>query len=380
MLVDKSEIKKKKLLILGNGFDLHCNLKSKFSDFMFEEVFIKGDTRYLALEKHFLKKNIWYYLLAFRFYYKASSPIFLYVGGNDIKWMDVEDFIKCVLVKDKNNRLLPWLKETFEGLKSFNFYTDHISDFYGDDYFKAAVVDCIDNIKDNYSDIFQLLFGELNQFEKDFSDYLKRQLDKCDYLAFAHKTLDAFKENKLYDKLYIWSFNYTDPSHDYDNCRFQRIHGGLYNDVSDAIIGIDQNDINDIDENLNIIRFTKAWRKISTIGFVEELPNKEEVDEICIYGHSLGKQDYSYFHSIFNYYGFASDSKIVVRFYYSDYALNPDGTPNTVENDKNYNSFIDSVFKLLIDYASNSINEKESKTLITRLLLERRVLIEKLND
>ena len=62
----------------------------------------------------------------------------------------------------------------------------------------------------------------------------------------------------------------------------------------------------------------------------------------------------------------------------SNYEENEDGTPNNEKNQYNYLKYIDSIFKLLNDYAKNSVNEKESKTLVTRLLLERRILIEEL--
>ncbi|OBU83040.1 hypothetical protein A8C58_00430 [Enterococcus faecium] len=63
------------------------------------------------------------------------------------------------------------------------------------------------------------------------------------------------------------------------------------------IFGIDQDEI---DPNLDIYRFTKTFRqmtetKLAVIYQENILPDKETVNEIVFFGHSLSLLDYSYF-------------------------------------------------------------------------------------
>lgn len=385
VLIEEKDIKKRIFLVLGNGFDLHCGLQSTFNQFMKEKVFAERNTSYIHRLSSYFKPNpnIWYYLLTYKFYFSNSDSIFGFISDKDPKWMSVEDFIKDTLVDNGNNALLNWLKGLFKDVKDRANYL-HCDAFFQkyekDNQYKEIVAEYIIDNGEKYQSLFDLLFEDLKRFEDEFSKYLSEILDKSDYIIKAHKALDSFKEDKLYDKLYIWSFNYTNPAYNYDNCAFQRVHGELNDKENGIIIGIDQNEIKDAEKNREAFRFTKAWRKMANIGFVQSLPNKEEINEIAIYGHSLGPQDYSYFHSIFNYFDIANNKDVVVKFYYSDHAFLRDGRPDEKRNKINYDKHVDNVFKLLIDYASNSINERESKTLLTRLLLERRILIEQFYD
>lgn len=374
-------LKKHTLLIIGNGFDLHCGLKSAFSDFMKEKVLISNHNGYyFHLSSLFQIKNIWYYLLAFRFYFSNSDSIFGSSKESELKWMSVEDFIKEVLVDDGKNALLLWLKELFKDVQENRCHSDSFFNKYEKNSEYTELI--ADYVVENHvkgKNLYDLLFEDLKSFENDFSSYLSEVLGKSDFINKAHKAFDSFKIIKSQGKLYIWSFNYTNPAFNYD-CIFQRVHGELNSKENGIIIGIDQNEIRDANKNKYIYRFTKAWRKMANTSTTQSLPDKKEISRIAIYGHSLGPQDYSYFHSIFNYFDIANNKELTVVFYYSNYAFTKDNKPDVTRNRINYEKYVDSVFKLLLDYASNSISEKESKTFLTRLLLEERVKIELFND
>ena len=377
MTLDESKIDNRILLIIGNGFDLHCNLHSKFSNFMETKVLQENYAFYkpfLLFKKH----NIWYYLLTFTFYYKDLNHFFIFKDNRDPKWMDVEEYIKDLLCE--KNTVYTWMNDLFLKLKTNSVNSEALFPFYRGNECKQVIAEYLDGIVMKYNNLIDLMFEELTKFENDFAEYLKEQTKNTEYYSLAKKTLDSFKFDKSYDELYVWSFNYTNPVYDYDNCLFQNIHGTLDDANNRIIIGIDQNELSkeDLDENKGIIRFTKAWKKLKYIGPVNSLPDKNRINYISIYGHSLGKQDYSYFHSIFNYYDIINNQSIKIIFYFSDYVKDKNGNYDYEKNKKNQLDYVDSIFRLLLDYASNSIEENESRTLITRLLLERRIMIQEL--
>lgn len=51
-----------KFVIIGNGFDLHCGLKSSFKDFFFQKILNKDGQVNVASTR----SNIWYLLFYFR--------------------------------------------------------------------------------------------------------------------------------------------------------------------------------------------------------------------------------------------------------------------------------------------------------------------------
>ena len=379
MLLSENQIDNRILVVIGNGFDLHCKLYSSFSHFMNAEVLVENYQIYKTYNIIFKKFNIWYYLLTFSFYIDDKEGFFTFINNNDPRWMDVENYIKGILC-DKKNKQYDWMNQVLYAVKNPLSVRDKGFYYYRDNGMKELIFNYMSREAKKYNYLTDFLYDELERFEDDFTSYLKQEAEKDEFVELTKKTLERFKINKNYDALYVWSFNYTNPVNNYDNCLYQNIHGCLEDENNRIIIGIDQNELNDeiISTRKGIIRFTKAWKKLRYIGPVNELPDRNKINQISIYGHSLGAQDYSYFHSIFNYYDIINKSNLKVAFYFSNYEENEDGTPNNEKNQYNYLKYIDSIFKLLNDYAKNSVNEKESKTLVTRLLLERRILIEEL--
>ena len=115
----------KNLLVIGNGFDLHCKLNSKFNHFFESEVLRQKQDNSFELIKN---KNVWYILLFYSFY-QTDKNIFHPLSNNnqhDIKWMNVEEFIKSILTKKAPNAA-PFYGQT---------YVDFLNNFYinKDDY------------------------------------------------------------------------------------------------------------------------------------------------------------------------------------------------------------------------------------------------------
>ena len=63
------------------------------------------------------------------------------------------------------------------------------------------------------------------------------------------------------------------------------------------IIGFDSSDL--YDSQYAAIKLSKSWQKMNVTTTEYQLP-PNSINAIKFYGHSLGKQDYSYFHNIFD--------------------------------------------------------------------------------
>ena len=94
------------LLVIGNGFDLNCGLKSSFNDFFKTKIStIKSaaDT-YLNV----VCDNIWYLLFYFAFYdetyYDSEfNQIVEKIPISNPRWMDIESFVKKIVTFNKKD-------------------------------------------------------------------------------------------------------------------------------------------------------------------------------------------------------------------------------------------------------------------------------------
>ena len=167
----------------------------------------------------------------------------------------------------------------------------------------------------------------------------------------------------------ILSFNYTalfDILEVQSPCLYNNVHGKLCMNkcaencsTSNIIFGIDDTIVQSQDENFEIHKFSKTYRKMLYANAESRvLPTKNNPLEIKFYGHSLSEADYSYFQSIFDYYNLYENSKVSLMFYYSK------GFEQT-----------DEVYRLINTYGKTLSNKDQGKNLTHKLLLENRLKI-----
>ena len=355
------------LLIIGNGFDLNCQIKSSFSDFI---ETVERDS------------NIWYLLFRFAFpseFYEGNHFIEA-IRVDDILWKDVESLIKRVLflsIFDKKKSETTRLEKFF----SVSNYVELLKTIYSNRF----------NSQFHYSDeqivllknyftvkfpagprrpllnILDFLYKELLAFENDFQKYIEHISENNVYRAKSIQLFNLLQEKnaEIYDVL---SFNYTFPkysgNYSFQCYSFNYIHGSIDEKI---IIGYDSSDLDiEIGKELQL---SKIYQKLMSNLKSFSLPNKDEVSCIKIYGHSLGSQDYSYFHSIFDYYDIANNKNISLNFCYTPFKA------TSAENEKIKEEYISNVYKLLNKYSSLRNNAESIDTLTNRLLLENRLHI-----
>lgn len=408
------------LLILGNGFDLHCGLKSSYKDFFQSTIFDTIGGRYGLPQMKAGVSGFWETLLFG--YYTTFSKV-------NYNWCDIETIIKnTVLAIGNHNKGL-----AFEALESVKRREDpnEIKSVYGTiEHF--LYINCMSIFYDilysgkTYSDdeayslLINRILQELHKFERGFCKYIKNNIVNpnnekeynTQYIVNAmnllntltgftdirYETIDDIIERQeeayykpLSPTMYqsdwrekhilsqefsnlhsvnILSFNYTalfDILGVQSPCLYNNVHGKLCmnkcaeNCVScNIIFGIDDTIIQSQEENFELHKFSKTYRKM-LIADAETsiLPKKDnQMIEIKFYGHSLSEADYSYFQSIFDYYNLYENNKVSLIFYYSK------GFEQT-----------DEVYRLINTYGKTLFNKDQGKNLTHKLLLENRLKI-----
>lgn len=407
------------LLILGNGFDLHCGLKSAYKDFFQSTILDTIGGRFGLQQMKAGVSGFWETLL---FGYYTTF------GKVNYNWCDIETIIKDTILpiggyyREIAYKALSSVKRgeaPVDAIKTLNdpierFLYQNCMTFYYSFYRIKTYAD-----DEMYSLLVDKIFQDLHKFEKRFCKYMKDTIVNpnnekeynTQYIINAmnllktltgftdiqYKTIDDiierqeeayykqlsptinqpdWREKHILSKEFvnlhsvnILSFNYTalfDILGVQSPCLYNNIHGKLcMNKCADncascnIIFGIDDTIIQSQEENFELHKFSKTYRKMLNADVETSiLPKKDNPLEIKFYGHSLSEADYSYFQSIFDYYNLYENSKVSLMFYYSK------GFEQT-----------DEVYRLINTYGKTLSNKNQGKNLTHKLLLENRLKI-----
>lgn len=407
------------LLILGNGFDLHCGLKSAYKDFFRSTILDTTGEQFNLKRMRAGVSGFWETLLFV--YYKNS-------GKTDYNWCDIETIIKnTVLAIGSHGKGFAFYalgnvkrgEDPNEVIKSINepiekFLYQSCMSFYYSFYRRKPYSD-----NELFSLLIDQILQDLHNFERRFCKYIKDNIVNPNkekefneqYLVNAmnllrtltgftdiqYGTIDdiiereeeeyweqcsptmrqsAWREKHILSKEFanlhsvnILSFNYTalfDILGVQSPCLYNNVHGKLCMNkcaencsTSNIIFGIDDTIVQSQDENFEIHKFSKTYRKMLYANAeTRVLPTKDNPLEIKFYGHSLSEADYSYFQSIFDYYNLYENSKVSLIFYYSK------GFEQT-----------DKIYRLINTYGKTLSNKNQGKNLTHKLLLENRLKI-----
>ena len=370
------------ILVLGNGFDLNCGLKSSFNNFYKATIL---DNKNMINDK--VLRNIWYLLLYLCFYaYKDNvidtnkySHLEVIKKENPL-WMDIETFIKKIVTgysKNKDNngstktKIITYL---YNQLNNDVEQSEHLDDLYIRRHFQEFYSK---RKNKTYADLYLYLLSQLQIFEKQFADYILLEVSNNGfYNANSERLLDNIVDFDT-NKVYVIDFNYTGFSLEerfktFFNTAINKIHGDAKKEV---IIGFDSSDVDYSDNNYKGgLILSKSWQILNQENENEDLPNEESIKYIIFYGHSLGEQDYSYFHTLFDKYNLYNGHVILV-FCYSDYE---DTKTKIIKHRMEY---LKNIHALLNDYAVKSGKEtSKCITLVNRLELEKRIYIRKIDN
>jgi len=230
-------------LIIGNGFDLQCGLKSKYSDF-FE--WLRQDNE--------RANNFW------AVYFLNNSP-------EDQGWIDIESSLQEILnaTAIKVPRMKYWVNT------ATSYYTNLRKTglaSYPESQEANYIIRRIENgDREQFQYDLYWFLDELIAFGRQFSKYLKFEVSRnTNYLTNVIKLLDMLLE---VERTEIISFNYTNPF-DFnsftrqgrqlkDTCtRITNVHGTY--DENSIIFGVDTTE--EFPLNVDAHIFTKTHRKM----------------------------------------------------------------------------------------------------------------------
>ena len=334
------------LIILGNGFDLACGLKSSYNDFFEWELGRENITpNFMKINLEMIKKdqssfyNVDPKLLEFNI---RLLLFFMSEHSKNSTWQNIESQMDFYLqngilksnyyfVDNEDDKIK---KYRFQILKNANKIVNERGKYKKiseGEYNQQLTNIFLDDLYDLEEDFETFLFekaGYYSNSKEGQNTYFKLSRELLMKLAKVDAPQDNFSYNVI-------SFNYTDPwnkrwSENIDDLsdfkspnKSINVHGKASKKDGKAnriIFGIDNQNISPSnDEYL----FTKTFR---TLVNYSDLRNSQdvtfqnvydkEISVIKFFGHSLGEADYSYFQQLFDFYNIYHNNNIKLIFYF----------------------------------------------------------------
>lgn len=330
------------VLVIGNGFDLHCGLKSSFKNF-FDSELKNGN----QLNVKRIKSNIWYLIFTFAFMLKEDKggKIVPFVGNDNPLWMDVETYIDKVFRSTKSLPIFDFVNNTLK--KEPDMFLSDSDIINGDSknqpFLMSHRVRYLKN-QFKFTSASDLLLHELNIFEKDFAFYLINELKnkKIKYEQEVNKFVLITIDNYATNSFFVLSFNYTrNFGSSVDSDKIINVHGTL--DKGNIIIGIGDYENGGLPGR---DLFKKSKRRVKDDYGSINLPPIVDIKSVCFYGCSFSKQDWNYYRLLFNFYKLGQ-SNIVFKFLYSDFCEKKEDNKNN--RNKYYNACSETVNKYFVE-------------------------------
>ncbi|WP_339346845.1 AbiH family protein [Bifidobacterium apis] len=417
------------LLILGNGFDLQCGLKSSFKDFMKTRQAVFFKTRGMVASSP-IPPDTGYMDAAHNQKVKGNSPVYwyrykgltiwdfiLYEDQQQRAWYDVEECIRkwvdCRL-NPSNPQYVPPIQQVHSDYLKYRQSHQH-QDFwkqwerrYNPEISKETENVILTYAQDFYlcdegiGGLFHEFMDELHQYEQAFATYLKeQQTQNKDYFSSATNLLlnlvndqmssPVLRANPLRwtytshpESIGILNFNYTDPLNTNWGGKPDALNIHGLASQGDIIFGIDGANLSEVQNHYaDTVKFTKTYRLMAFSSHSHRslvrpyLPNSTEgaTDMIKFFGHSLGDADYSYFQAIFDEVNLYESNTHLIFYYNANRSNDKEKGAAEKTKDKAQQEMFEKVNRLITTYGRTLDNEDHGKNLLHKLLLEGRLTI-----
>lgn len=370
-------------LIIGNGFDLFCGLKSSYKDFFNNQrnqydMLINDCNKYINSEeykKFFNYNDISHYKFKPIFSFDCDFNVWdcffaLYFKRyEEMYWCDIEELLKESLTSDKvHAKDFSW-KHVYSIMQNGSF---HLRNANHNEIMCASFIKTKYNIEEirDVNGFYSLLLKELKKIEVRFGFFLIKQISNYNYINKALNFIGNISQNIIS----IDSFNYTNFTNKLHYGEIYRnINGdleGVLKNESSLIFGIDSTNIEpDSPEYI----FTKVYRRMELSIINTKVHDFKLFENIIIFGHSLNEQDYNYFFPLFDYLNLNDATKknsIVVLY--------------SIYNEDKKQSIIDKILKntckMLSAYDKYANNRIENRLMEMLIAENRLVFIEIKND
>ena len=368
------------LLVLGNGFDLACGLKSSFVQYLnssyyanyrskceeaYNYVDING-RRYSSTPPDIDKLYCIFETITFWDLYFALPHI---CKLNDIDlWSDFEqklsDFVRAM--QNRTGAFKEIIDVIWSDILNYGKDPNRVYNLILKLYLDWKVKNFWTTPELRKS-IDKVLFSELKIYELLFGSYIENQQNgHADYSSHA----DILVKNlvgKGHELVYLNTFNYSNlTSIVPTKCSIWHVNGT----TECPIFGIDVPTA--VPTRDSAYKYTKTYRRLELTEREICFPKNKDFSRIVVYGHSLNQQDYGYFYALFNRLNFSNDrgrrNGYTIEFKYSGYTGQPPEEEKRVTIERalkllqNYNSEVlkESNFRLMdILYSNGAVVFKE---------------------
>ena len=361
-------------LVLGNGFDLFCGLKTKYIDYFnsqkkeYDEI-IKWN-KSITDFRIYLKRSVQYWDTFGPHYQCEIDNIWdiyfaLEIGERDCDWWDIEkEILDTLKINDSNCN---YWDEIFKSIsKKMAIYVESKSQKAIAAYFITKNVDV-----SNTQKFYYFVLSELNKFEEKFGKYVNKEYVD-NYFQKVEPSISLF-ENWVTREISkniisVDTFNYTNNKSVKKQALnlFNNIHH-INGDYNKPIFGVDSTELN---VNLPHFLFTKVARRMINITKTTGVMNSSfdnNFDILIVFGHSLNQQDYNYFFPIFDYLELTNITKStsLVFLYY------------VYDEQKRESIILEQISRVtcLIDAYEGYAGEKKTHRLIDSLTMQGRISI-----
>lgn len=378
----------RQLIVIGNGFDLQCGLRSQFRHFFtprFHVIEAIPDGRRETWERivELTDLTLWDFILE-----SNIGSLWCDIEGTIERWV-LSSGVSGFSASSPAIRAAEYLKTCpFDGTERAGEWEEgnrDDSDRMYDNIARYIWARHPQAVAEGYNrkHFLGLLRVELAKLEYSFGAYLAGEVASNETYAGKCKKLyqaiakDGMKSSDDFAvSTSVLSFNYTDQIDKVfdggEDGVCVNIHGKLGGEI---IFGIDGKDCMD---NPNAVTFTKTFRLMrrggsrtdKLISTANSANLEDATNVIKFYGHSLGKPDYSYFQSIFDGVDLY-ESKTVLAFYYPYQT----GVGDEIKNEEWRTNLANMINDLLVNYGATMDNKDHGKNLMHKLLLEGRLII-----
>ena len=374
-------------LVVGNGFDLHCGLKTSYFDYIISrhEKFEKilkwysdfENCRIFNINGHDdegLNFNCWDIFFALNL---IANKI-----NKNTEWFNIEKLILSSLINESEVKLnfqlasvfmvsaIHWAKVEIN-VGKMNYALSSLEDF-----MCQFVKERMDFLKSK-TNFYPFLLSELKLFEVNFGNFVDSQIhnkymERTNYNIqhfLNEKYIKNFEESleQLCDPLKITSvdtFNYTVVP---DNRLSKPIHH-INGNFLHPIFGIDSTYFKPSDKRFI---FTKTSRRMDNDFNDKDIDLISKSDNLIIYGHSLNEADFNYFFPVFDKLQLLdSDQKGVIVFPYTIY--------DETKKEEIQSNHLDSISKLFHEYA-RSKDVKAPERFLDSLTTQGRIIIDEID-
>lgn len=367
-------------LIIGNGYDLFCELKTKYSDFFnfrnFKSVIDKWKDTFgnhafdyanmnfeisnrsglWAEPERFSELNFW----DFFFYFASETDS---KNMDSWQWCDVE-LVMAQWLSDSATKKgvgFPLIYELCSGDKLSN---EPLNSVY---YLASAIIRKNGEKKfDDKAKFYDFLLSELKEFEHFFGKYIIMQ----QHYDGAYNVKPMFS---MHSKLALQRLCNTNCLVSIDTFNFGLLGIKDLEGLVHHINGDTEYPIFGVDSDLFLAPdpryiFTKTSRRMELDMKRDDSEELKTCENVIVFGCSLASSDYSYFFSIFDKLDITNiDNNHKIIFAYNIY--------DTEKSDQIKAALMESIFNLFQEYSRYKGNEKHPNRLLDFLTVQGKIVL-----